>query len=91
MNFDNIKIIANRDYKYQKVCRYLKALKDKSSNYYPKELKNSNSLLSNIECFNVLINNLCENLKYQNYYFVNSFVDFVFDQLWRIEESYFFT
>eukprot|EP00347_Sterkiella_histriomuscorum_P010832 403374756 len=85
----NVKLESND--KFQKVCRYLLALQQKPKKYDPKELLQPKQPLNEIDCQVILRNSFSRMLRNQNYYFVNSFVDFVGDQIRRMEESIFFT
>ena len=91
-NFGNIRVGSQVDDKYQKVCRYLNALREyakKPESYDIKTLKMDPKIMSTQECLALLNSYLVTRLKSPNFYYINSFVCFVFDQLMRLENSTF--
>lgn len=77
------------------VCKYLNAieLEDKTKGqekiYDIKKLKESQNLEDEI-CRGIIKKHILNGLKSPNFYYVNSYVNFVSDQLYRLEESIFF-
>ena len=72
------------DDKYQKVCKYLQALGDKDS-YDIKKLIKESKPLQITECQATIQKQIAVHLKLPNFYYINSFVTFVDEQLTRLE------
>ena len=88
-DFTNIKIGMTSDDKYQKVCKYLQALNEKDS-YDIKKLIKESKPLPITECQAIIQNKIAVHLKLPNFYYINSFVTFVDEQLTRLEQSVYF-
>jgi anaerobic ribonucleoside-triphosphate reductase len=85
-NFFNIKIGFNSDDKYQRVCKYLLALQNKDTYDIRKLVKESKPMPIQ-ECQGIIQNHITSTLKNPNFYYINSFVTFVDEQLTLLEKS----
>lgn len=75
--------------KYQKVCRYIKALEDKKTYDIRALVDKDAKPLPIQECQAILQNHVSVFTKNPNFYYINSFVTFVYEQLIRLEKSRF--
>lgn len=84
--FNKIKIGLTSDDKYQRVCKYLLALQNKDTYDIRKLVKESKPKPIK-ECQDALHNHITSTLRNPNFYYMNSFVTFVDEQLTLLEKS----
>lgn len=94
-NFNGIKVGTTKDDKYQKVCKYLSHVKASGGNMDKYDIKKiyekDSKPLEEAICIAIIKTHIADKLKKPNYYYINSFVTFVADQLERLEKSPFFS
>jgi hypothetical protein len=85
-DFTNIKIEFSSDDKYQRVCKYFLALQNKDTYDIRKLVKESKPMPTQ-QCQAIINNHITSTLKNPNFYYINSFVTFVNEQLTLLEKS----